>query len=120
MNASCLCATQVSVKCEMELTRPIDLPSTVPQVKSQVTHELDMAVLHIDSSTEAAHILSDVVAKYNGAHRRFSRATLAHQEHLSLLLACVHIADRLVVVVVAELGLPRKSGGPLWGYGAAR
>ena len=65
-------------------------PSTIPQIEGEVAHELDMAVLHINGSTEAPHILGDIVAEDDRAHRGLARATLAHQEHLSLLLAGIH------------------------------
>lgn len=64
-------------------------------------------MLHIDRSTEAAHILCDIIGEDDRAHRRLPRATLAHQEHLSLLLAGVHVVN---VEVVAELGCPARAG----------
>lgn len=40
-------------------------PSAIPQVQCEVAHELDVAVLHINCSTEASDILCDVVAEDN-------------------------------------------------------
>lgn len=54
-----------------------------------------MTVLDVNRSTESAHILGDVVAEDNRAHGRLARATLAHKQHLSLLLAGVHAGDLL-------------------------
>lgn len=49
-----------------------------------------MAMLDINCSCQTAHIFGDVVAEDDGAHGRLSRATLAHEKDLSLLLAEIH------------------------------
>ena len=49
-----------------------------------------MAVLYINCSAEAPDILRDVIAEDDRAHGRLPRSTLAHQEHLSLLLSSIH------------------------------
>lgn len=54
-----------------------------------------MTVLDVNRRTESAHIFGDVVAENDRAHRRLARTTLAHKQHLSLLLAGVHAGDLL-------------------------
>ena len=70
------------------------LPSTVPEIQHQVSHELDIAVLDINGGAETAHVLGHVVAEDNAAHGRLAGAALAHEQHLALLLPlrCVHAA----------------------------
>ena len=55
-----------------------------------------MAVLYVDCRTEPANILGDIIAEDDRAHRRLARAALAHQQHLSLLLASVHSGGDLL------------------------
>lgn len=68
-----------------------DAPSAVPQVQHQVPHELDVAVLDINGGAQAAHVLGDIVAEDDGAHRRLAGAALAHEQHLALLLALARV-----------------------------
>lgn len=53
-------------------------PSAIPQIKHQVAHESDVAVFHVDSSTQSADILCDIVAEYHGPHGRLARARSSH------------------------------------------
>jgi hypothetical protein len=76
----------------------MNIPSTVPEIEHQVTHELDVAVLDIDCGTQPAYVLGDVVAKDDASHRRLSCPALSHQEHLALLLALcrIHLAGDMM------------------------
>jgi hypothetical protein len=44
------------------------VPATIPQIQCQISHELRMAVLHVDCRTQAAHIFCDVIAEDDRAH----------------------------------------------------
>jgi hypothetical protein len=68
-------------------------PSTIPEVQSQVTHELSMAVLNIDGSAETTNIFCDIVAEDDAAHGGFAGATLAHQQDLLFTFSGVHVDD---------------------------
>jgi hypothetical protein len=63
------------------------VPSTVPEVEHEVAHELDVAVFDIDGRAQPAHIFGNVIAEDDASHRRLAGSTLAHQQHLALLLA---------------------------------
>lgn len=54
-----------------------------------------MAVLHINGSTEEAHIFRNVVTEDDRPHRRLAGATLAHEQDLALLLAHIHHGRRI-------------------------
>jgi hypothetical protein len=101
--------------------RACRIPATVPQVEHQIPHELDVAVLHIDGCAESPHVLCNIVAKDNTAHGGFARSTLAHEQHLALLLALrcgVHLAhvtlcagcEMTVWVLVATKWMYRVAG----------
>lgn len=68
-----------------------DSPSAVPEIEHQVAHELDVAVLHVNRRAQPPHVLCDIVAEDNGAHRRLARAALAHEQHLALLLSLARV-----------------------------
>lgn len=75
-------------------------PTTIPQIKRQIPHELNMAMLNINSRAEPSHILRNIVAKDNRSHRRLSRPALPHQQHLPLLLPPIHdVALRRVATI---------------------
>ena len=57
-------------------------------------------MLNIDGCPQATDIFGDIVAEYDVAHRRFPRATFAHQKNLLLLLF--------------ELGTVHCGGSPTW------
>jgi hypothetical protein len=67
------------------------LPAAIPQVQCQVSHELRVAVLNIDSCTKTAHIFCDIVTEDYRAHGGFAGAALAHEQHLLFLLTVVHV-----------------------------
>ena len=69
----------------------IHVPSAIPEIQHEVPHELDVAVLDVDSGTQSADILGDIVAEDNASHGRLARATFAHQQHLALLLTLLGI-----------------------------
>lgn len=77
------------------------MPATIPQIQCQISHELRMAVLHVNCRTQAAHIFCDVIAEDDRAHRGLARAALAHEQHLFLLLTGVH-SWRFAVMPAAE------------------
>ena len=103
----------------------MNVPSTVPQVQHQVAHELDVAVLDIDCSAQSAYVLGDIVAENDAPHRRLSCSTLAHQEHLALLLALcrVHLAGDVEVPCrrglrsESRLGIEVELGRGCWMLG---
>lgn len=85
----------------------MDLPSAVPKIQHQVSHELDIGVLDVNRGAQPTNILGDIVAKDNAPHRRLSSSALAHEQHLALLLTLdrVHLdcrAVRLSISVVVD------------------
>jgi len=82
---------------EGEQQMSVDKPSTVPQVEHKVSQEFDGAMFDINGSAEAAHVFSNIVAEDDATHRRFARATFAHQEDLFplWLLESVHGLRRI-------------------------
>lgn len=47
-------------------------------------------MLNVNRRPKAPYVFGNIIAEYNRPHRRFTRATLAHQEDLSLLLPTIH------------------------------
>lgn len=66
------------------------LPSTIPQIESQIAHKFGMAVFDVDSSTQSSNIFCDIIAEYDGSHGGFSRTRFAHQQDLLLALPSIH------------------------------
>lgn len=72
----------------------LDLPSAIPQVEYEISHESNVAVFDVNCSAQAAHIFGDIVAEYDGPHGRFASSRSSHQQHLSLLLALAALSGR--------------------------
>jgi len=86
----------------------VDLPSTVPEIESEIAQKLDAAMFNVDSSSQTAHIPRDVVAEDDRAHGRFPGTTLAHEQNFLLLmflggLHLVHFSNLAAQGVAKEL-----------------
>src|ERR1700759_4886991 len=87
-------------------------PAAIPEIESQVSHELSMAVFNIDGCSKPTDVFRHIVTEDDRPHRRLSGATLAHQEHLFLSLARVHAGDELFErrqSPLAVLGIRRRT-----------
>ena len=60
------------------------IPSTIPQVKDQVSQEFELCMLDINCGAQAADIFGHEVAKDDASHRGFARTRLAHEQDLLL------------------------------------
>lgn len=81
-----------------------------------------MAVFNIDGCAQPSNILCDEIAEYDGAHRRFARAALPHQEDFLPPFAGVHLdaskptlggkarVDLVVVAVLISFDLTDRVG----------
>lgn len=49
-----------------------------------------MTMLNVNGRPKAPYVFGNIIAEYDRPHRRFTRATLAHQEDLSLFLPAIH------------------------------
>lgn len=76
---------KVSLSC-LVVCWPVASPPAVPEIEHEVSHKLDVAVLDVDCRAQPTDIFRDIVAKHDASHRRLASSTLAHQQHLALLL----------------------------------
>lgn len=73
----------------------VNSPSTVPEIKCQVAHELSMAMLDIDGGSETPDVFGDIVAEDDAAHGGLAGTALAHQQDLLFTFASVHVEYRM-------------------------
>ena len=66
----------------------VRIPSTVPDIKHQITQELERAAFNTHCCSEPAYIFCDVVAENDTSHGGFAGSAAAHEEDLFLFGLC--------------------------------